>query len=321
MITTGTLLTLRIGLIAGFIGVVIGATLAFVAAYYGGWVDSLVRGVVDVGLTVPSLMVLIVVAADAREGMTVNQMALVIASLAWLYPARTIRSQVLTLRERAYVQIARMSGTSGPGIIVKELLPNLLPYIMASLVGSVSAAILASIGLDVLGLGVFEAPTLGMTLYWVNFTGAVINGWWWWWLAPIVVVGILFISPVPDLDRPRRDRQSPAQAPGLIGPGSPRGRRPAIAAAPTPPTSTAPMSSPAHHLAVAVKVAGRRAMRSGPVERRRRLVAHRHHRRTAGGEAAAVVEPAVSLRRGRRFSARHGWSGSGSGIEPISSCV
>jgi peptide/nickel transport system permease protein len=139
-------------------------------------------------------MVLIVVAMMLREGMTVNVMALVIASLAWLYPARTIRSQVLTLRERAYVEIARLSGTSGPGIIVKEILPNLLPYLMASLVGSVSAAILASIGLDVLGLGVFEAPTLGMTLYWVNFTGAVINGWWWWWLAPIVVVGLLFIA-------------------------------------------------------------------------------------------------------------------------------
>jgi peptide/nickel transport system permease protein len=152
------------------------------------------RSIVDVGLTVPNLMVLIVVALMLREGMTVNVMALVIASLAWLYPARTIRSQVLTLRERAYVEIARLSGMSGPGIIIKELLPNLLPYLMASLVGSVSAAILASIGLDVLGLGVFEAPTLGMTLYWVNFTGAVINGWWWWWLAPIIVVGILFIS-------------------------------------------------------------------------------------------------------------------------------
>jgi peptide/nickel transport system permease protein len=194
VITSGTLLTLRIGLIAGFIGVAIGTALAFISAYYGGWVDSLVRGIVDIGLTVPNLMVLIVVALTLRQGMTVNVMALVIASLAWLYPARTIRSQVLTLRERAYVQIARLSGTTGPGIIVKELLPNLLPYITASLVGSVSAAILASIGLDVLGLGVFEAPTLGMTLYWVNFTGAVINGWWWWWLAPIIVVGVLFIA-------------------------------------------------------------------------------------------------------------------------------
>jgi peptide/nickel transport system permease protein len=176
VITSGTLLTLRVGLIAGGLGVTIGAALAFVSAYYGGWVDTVLRSIVDVGLTVPNLMVLIVVAMMLREGMTVDVMALVIASLAWLYPARTIRSQVLTLRERAYVEIARLSGVSGPGIIVKEILPNLLPYLMASLVGSVSAAILASIGLDVLGLGVFEAPTLGMTLYWVNFTGAVING-------------------------------------------------------------------------------------------------------------------------------------------------
>jgi len=194
VITAGTLLTLRIGLIAGTLGVLIGATVALLGAYYGGWVDAVMRGVVDIGLTVPGLMVLIVVALTLRQGMTVDVMALVIASLAWLYPARTIRSQVLTLRERAYVQIARMSGTSGIGIIVKEIVPNLLPYLMASLVGSISAAILASIGLDVLGLGVFEAPTLGMTLYWVNFTGAVINGWWWWWLAPIIVVGILFIA-------------------------------------------------------------------------------------------------------------------------------
>src|ERR1700738_2569406 len=62
VITVGTLLTLRIGLIAGFLGVGIGATLAFVAAYYGGVVDSLIRGVVDIGLTVPGLMVLIIVA-------------------------------------------------------------------------------------------------------------------------------------------------------------------------------------------------------------------------------------------------------------------
>jgi len=137
VITTGTLLTLRIGLIAGILGVGIGAAIAFVAAYYGGWVDSILRSIVDIGLTVPNLMILIVVALTLRQGMTVNVMALVIASLAWLYPARTIRSQVLTLRERAFVQIARLSGTSGPGIIVKELMPNLLPYLMASLVGSV----------------------------------------------------------------------------------------------------------------------------------------------------------------------------------------
>jgi len=194
VMVAGTPLTLRIGLIAGFLGVAFGSFLAFVSAYYGGWVDAVIRAVIDVGLTIPGLMVLIIVAMRAKGGLSVEQMALVIASLAWLYPARTIRSQLLSLRERSYVQIARLSGMPGPMIILREILPNLFPYLAASLVNSISAAVLASIGLEVLGLGPMDAPTIGMTLFWVNYNAAVINGWWWWWLPPIVVIGILFIS-------------------------------------------------------------------------------------------------------------------------------
>jgi peptide/nickel transport system permease protein len=194
VMVVGTPLTLRIGLIAGFLGVGLGSLLAFVSAYYGGWVDALIRGIVDVGLTIPGLMVLIVVAMMVKGGLSVEQMALVVASLAWLYPARTIRAQVLTIRERSYVQVARLSGMPGPMIILKEILPNLLPYLAASLVTSISAAVLASIGLEVLGLGPMNDPTIGMTLFWINYNAAVINGWWWWWLPPIVVIGLLFIS-------------------------------------------------------------------------------------------------------------------------------
>jgi peptide/nickel transport system permease protein len=194
VMVTGTPLTLRIGLTAGFLGVFIGAVLAFVAAYYGGVVDNVIRGIVDIGLTIPGLMVLIIIAMSLRTALTVDQMALVVASLAWLFPARTIRSQVLTIRERGYVQIARLSGMGGPEIMLKELLPNLLPYMVASLVGSVNAAILASVGLEVLGLGPIESPTIGMTLYWVNYNAALINGWWWWWLPPIVVIATMFIG-------------------------------------------------------------------------------------------------------------------------------
>jgi peptide/nickel transport system permease protein len=194
VMVAGTPLTLRIGLIAGIIGTFVGATLAFLSAYYSGPVDTIVRGIVDIGLTVPGLMVLILIAMNLRGGLDVNQMALIVASLAWLFPARTIRSQVLTIKERGYVQIARLSGVSGPEIIVKELLPNLLPYMVASLVGSVSSAILASVGLAVLGLGPTESPDLGMTLYWVLYNAAIINGWWWWWVPPIVAIAVLFIG-------------------------------------------------------------------------------------------------------------------------------
>jgi peptide/nickel transport system permease protein len=194
LMVAGTPLTLRIGLIAGFLGVSIGAIVAFVSAYYGGWLDAIVRIIVDTALTIPGLMVLIVIVVSVKTSLSPDQMALVIASLAWLTPARIIRAQVLTIRERSYVQLATLSGVSGPEVIFKELLPNLLPYLVASLVTAVSGAILASIGLEVLGLGSLDSPTLGMTLYWVNYSAALINGWWWWWVPPIVVIVVLFMG-------------------------------------------------------------------------------------------------------------------------------
>ena len=194
VMVAGTPLTLRIGFIAGFLGVGIGTVLAFVAAYYRGLLDTIIRGIADIGLTVPGLLVLIIIAVSIKGTLTVNQMAIVVASLAWLYPTRTIRAQVLSLRERPYVEVARLSGMSGPQIIFFELMPNLLPYLAATLVNAVSAAILASIGLEVLGLGPIDSPTLGMTLYWVNFNAAMINGWWWWWVPPIVAIAVLFIG-------------------------------------------------------------------------------------------------------------------------------
>jgi peptide/nickel transport system permease protein len=137
-------------------------------------------------------MVLVTLAMNIKGGLSIPQMILVVGALAWLFPARVIRAQVLTVRERAFIQVARLSGVPRPVIIVTEVLPNLLPYIVASLVGSVSAGVLASVGLEVLGLGSFNSVTIGMTLYWVIYYAAIINSWWWWWVPPIVVIIVLF---------------------------------------------------------------------------------------------------------------------------------
>ena len=166
--------------------------LALTSAFYRGTADAIIRGVVDVGLTIPGLMVLITLAMNVRGGLSVPQMTLVVAALAWLFPARVIRAQVLSARERAYIDVARLSGMPTPMIIIKEVLPNLMPFIVASLVGSVSAAVLASVGLEVLGLGSFDSLTIGMTLYWVIYYAAIINSWWWWWIPPIVIIIVLF---------------------------------------------------------------------------------------------------------------------------------
>lgn len=189
----GTPLTLQVGLIAGAVGVSIATVLAFASAYYGGWLDTAIRWVVDVGLTIPSILILVMIAIVVPN-VTVTQMALVVSSTAWLWPTRTMRSQVLSLRERGFVELARLSGMSGLEIIIRELMPNLIPIIVANLVSTIASAILATIGLEALGLGPSEAPTLGRTIYWVIAYSAVLQGYWWWWVAPVVIIILIFLG-------------------------------------------------------------------------------------------------------------------------------
>ncbi len=195
-VVVGIPLSLRIGLIAAAIGVGVGMVLAFVAAYVGGVVDAVIRTIVDSLIPIPGLLVLVLVATSLNpgQGLTVDQLAFVIAVLAWPGPARVIRSQVLVIRERGYVEMARMSGTSALGIIFKEMMPNLAPYALASFVAAVSGSILASIGLESLGLGPLDSPTLGSMIYWNIFTSSVLLGLWYWLLPPIIVLVVLFVG-------------------------------------------------------------------------------------------------------------------------------
>lgn len=189
----GTPASLEIGLIAGVIGVVFGGLVGLLAGYAGGVVDEVIRVLIDVLLTIPGLMILIIVASMVGV-VTIESMALIIAGLAWMWPARTVRAQVLTIRERMYVQVAKLNGASSLKIVIGELLPNLLPYLAANLVGSVSGAILASVGLSTLGLGPMTTPSLGLTIYWAIHYGALLRQMWWWFMPPIVIIVLLFLG-------------------------------------------------------------------------------------------------------------------------------
>ena len=194
VMVVGVPLPLRIGLLAGALGLGLGTFLGFTSGYIGGKFDGLIRALVDTLLTVPPLVVLVSIASTIREEISVNIMALVVASLAWMWPARVIRSQVLSMRERAYVQMAKLNGLNTTEIIWKELFPNLLPYLAANFANAVNWAILASIGLEALGLGPQNDPTIGMTIYWAITFSALIRGMWWWWAIPILFIGLIFIG-------------------------------------------------------------------------------------------------------------------------------
>jgi len=192
----GTGMTLAIGMIAGAIGLGVGAVLGFTSGYYGGIFDTIVKFIVDVLMTIPGFLLLLLIATTLRDPATLKtiEMALILSIVAWVWPTRTIRAQVLSMKEGAFVMMAKLSGMSGIEIIMKEMMPNLLPYLAISLAGSVSGAVLGSLGLEALGIGNRREPTLGMMIFWVRYYGAFLRGMWWWIIEPVIAIALVFIA-------------------------------------------------------------------------------------------------------------------------------
>jgi peptide/nickel transport system permease protein len=187
--------TAIIGIIAGGLGTFIGVVLGFVSAYFGGWIDSIIRTVCQILTPIPVLLIQVVVAGSLdKRDVTIITMAFIVVMLAWMGPTLVIRSQVLTMKERQFVSVAKLSGVSDMGIIFKEILPNLLPFIAASFVGQVFAAVFASFYLAVLGLGPLREPLLGNIIWAAQLQGSFFNGWWWWPIAPSVAMILILGS-------------------------------------------------------------------------------------------------------------------------------
>jgi peptide/nickel transport system permease protein len=191
VIITGAPRSFTVGLIAAGLGMALGVILGFTAGFMGGWVDAVIRTGADAVITIPSLALLIVVSSYVRV-VDITTMAFILALFAWAGPTRLIRAQVLSLRERGYVRMAKLSGASSFDIMFKEMLPNMLPYVASSLAGTIAAAMLAAASLEALGLGPARIPTLGMTIYYAISSSAVLRGMWWWWGFPIIVLIVIF---------------------------------------------------------------------------------------------------------------------------------
>lgn len=187
--------TAVIGVVAGGLGTLIGVVLGFTSAYFGGWIDATIRTVCQILTPIPVLLIQVVVAGtlDKRD-VTIITMALIVVMLAWMGPTLVIRAQVLTMKERQFVSVAKLSGVSDVGIIFKEILPNLLPFIAAAFVGQVFAAVFASFYLAVLGLGPLREPLLGNIIWAAQLQGAFFNGWWWWPIAPSIGMILILAS-------------------------------------------------------------------------------------------------------------------------------
>jgi len=187
--------TALIGVLAGALGTIVGTMLGFMSAYFGGLVDTVTRSVCQILIPIPAFLIqVIIVGAIDKRSVTIYTMALVVFLLAWMGPTLVIRAQVLTMKERQFVSVAKLSGMSSFGIIFKEMLPNLLPFISAAFVNQVFQAVFAVLYLAVVGLGPLREPLLGNILWAAQSQAAFFNGWWWWPIAPTIALILILAS-------------------------------------------------------------------------------------------------------------------------------
>jgi len=177
----GARISLFIGLLAAIVGTSIGAIVGVVAGYAGGVVDEILMRLVDILLVLPFLPLLLTLVF--LYGKNILYLILFIAIFGWQGLARAIRSQVLSLRETAFVECARAAGGSKFYIMRKHLLPNVFPIIFPSFVLSVPGAILFEAALSFLGFGDPRVPTWGKMLQYA-FLGEGFSRLAWWWIFP-----------------------------------------------------------------------------------------------------------------------------------------
>ncbi|MGQ9631808.1 MAG: ABC transporter permease [bacterium] len=193
LLLTGLKHSLTIGLIAGSLATVIAVTLAVIAGYKGGRLEATITTVTNSVLIIPSWPILAIIALFV-ERMDVLLLSAILAFFAWPWPCRQITPQIASLKERPYVDLARVSGFGDFAIMFKEILPNFLPYIVVGFSYAVVGAILAETALSLVGLGPGALASLGMILNWALTTGALAQGLYLIATSPIVLLVLVFVS-------------------------------------------------------------------------------------------------------------------------------
>jgi peptide/nickel transport system permease protein len=201
----GGQISLVIGVLAVALEVTIGTLLGGMAAYYGGWVDSVIMRFTEAMLSIPSLFLLIVLSKFLGHNMptinifgrsfsgSVGIVILVIGLTSWMYLARIVRSNMLSLREMEYISAAKSLGASNARIFFRHLVPNTLGIIIVSATLGLASAILTEAYVSFLGLGV-QPPTAT----WGNMIGEsqsfMSQGAWWLWVFPSLFIVMIILS-------------------------------------------------------------------------------------------------------------------------------
>jgi peptide/nickel transport system permease protein len=196
-LVSATRVSLLIGFVAGSVATAIGLILGLLSGYIGGFTDDAIMFITNLFTVIPGIVILILISysigQDRRGAFTV---AVVIGLTSWVWTARAVRSQVISLRNRDHVNLSKLSGHSLTHIIVRDILPYIASYVVMAFILQVSSGILAEAGLSILGLGprTTEVPTLGLMMQWGLIYQAHVLGYWWAYVPVIIVIALIAFS-------------------------------------------------------------------------------------------------------------------------------
>jgi len=197
----GSRISLLVGLLATVISILVGALIGLAAGYYPGLAGNILMRITDFFLVLPLLPLIIILAAIFGQNFLIT--ILVIGLTSWPSTARIVRSQVISLRERQFIERIRSLGADDLRVIVVHILPNVLPLIYANTVLVIAGSILAEATLAFLGLGDPVRVSWGTMLHFAFVSGAAGRGAWWYLIPPgvgIVLVVLGFVLTGHTLD-------------------------------------------------------------------------------------------------------------------------
>ena len=196
-LVAATKVSLQIGLVAGLVATFIGLALGLLSGYIGGFTDDAIMFITNLFIVIPSFVLLILISFSiGQEKRGPFTIAVVIGFTSWVWTARAVRSQVISLRNRDHVNLSKLSGHSIVHIILSDILPYIASYVVMAFILQISSGILAEAGLSILGLGpkTTEFPTLGLMMQWAMIYQAQILGKWWAYFPVIIVIALITFS-------------------------------------------------------------------------------------------------------------------------------
>jgi peptide/nickel transport system permease protein len=185
---------LTVAILAAFFSTFIAITFGAIAATVGGRLDTVILAITDVTLTIPKLILLIAVAAILRPTSFIF-LAIILGLLQWSSLLRQVRAQVLSLKERDYVEAARSLDLGLPHIVFREILPSMRSYIVIHFILAMTEAMYAQVGIILLGLVPLSGSNWGIMLYFAQGQGALFfKDSIWYILSPIVAIALVQLS-------------------------------------------------------------------------------------------------------------------------------